>query len=89
MNTLAALSRARWKRAVILTIIMMVIYFGFILLVAFDKALLGRVIVPGLSVGILMGAGVIVSAWILIAIYSRWANEHYDPAVAALRGAAR
>ncbi|MFN2446542.1 MAG: DUF485 domain-containing protein [Vicinamibacterales bacterium] len=89
MKTLAGLSRARWKRAVVLTIVMMVIYFGFILLVAFDKPLLGRVLVPGLSLGILLGAAVIISAWILIAVYSRWANEHYDRAVAELRGDAR
>jgi uncharacterized membrane protein (DUF485 family) len=28
---------------------------------------------------------VIVSTWLLIAIYVRWANRHYDPALAALR----
>jgi uncharacterized membrane protein (DUF485 family) len=41
--------------------------------------------VPGLSVGILLGALVIVAAWVLIGIYVRWANRHYDTAVDALR----
>ncbi len=54
---------------------MMVAYFGFILLVAFDKPLLGRLVVPGLSLGILLGALVIVVAWVLIWIYVRWANR--------------
>ena len=53
----------------VLSVIMIVIYFGFILLVAYDKPLLGTQIVPGLSWGILLGALVIVSAWVLTAIY--------------------
>ena len=79
------LAAARWRMALILTCAMMAVYFGFILLVAFDKALLARTIVPGLSLGILLGATVIATAWILIAIYVRWANRHYDEAIAALR----
>ena len=61
-------------------------YFGFILLVAYNKPLLGRIVVPGLSLGILLGALVIVAAWVLIWIYVRWANTHYDAAIDALRG---
>jgi uncharacterized membrane protein (DUF485 family) len=41
--------------------------------------------VPGLSLGILLGALVIVAAWVLIWIYVRWANRHYDIAVDAIR----
>ena len=67
---------------------MMALYFGFILLVAYAKPLLGRVVVPGLSLGILLGALVIVAAWVLIWIYVRWANRHYDAAIAAYRGRA-
>ena len=48
---------------------MLVIYLGFIRLVAYDKPLLGQEIVPGLSWGILLGALVIVSAWVLTFIY--------------------
>lgn len=83
---LKALDSARWRVAVRLTVAMMVVYFGFILLVAYNAPLLSRLIVPGLSVGILLGALVIVSAWVLIWIYVRWANEHYDAAIDALRG---
>jgi len=64
---------------------MMAVYFGFILLVAFDKPLLGRLLRPGLSLGTLLGVLVIVAAWVLIWVYVRWANRHYDPAVRALR----
>jgi len=61
---------------------MLVFYFGFILLVAFDKPLLGTLLMPGLSLGILLGALVIVSAWVLCLIYVQWANNHYDKVVA-------
>jgi uncharacterized membrane protein (DUF485 family) len=84
-DQLKALDSARWRIAVGLTVAMMVLYFGFILLVAYNKPLLGRLVVPGLSLGILLGALVIVAAWVLIWIYVRWANTHYDAGIAALR----
>jgi uncharacterized membrane protein (DUF485 family) len=84
-STLAAVSAARWRIAVTLTVAMMVAYFGFILLVAFNKPLLGTAIAPGLSLGILLGALVIVVAWVLTWIYIRWANTHYDSSVDGLR----
>jgi uncharacterized membrane protein (DUF485 family) len=68
-----------------LTIAMMVAYFGFILLVAFNKPLLGSIVVPGLSLGMLLGALVIVTAWVLTWIYVKWANTHYDASVDRLR----
>ena len=82
---LRALDSARWRIAIALTAAMMVLYFGFILLVAYNKPLLGQILVPGLSLGILLGALVIVAAWVLIWVYVRWANTHYDTAVDALR----
>jgi uncharacterized membrane protein (DUF485 family) len=85
LDDLRALDEARWRIAIALTAAMMALYFGFILLVAFAKPLLTTPIVPGLSVGILLGALVIVAAWVLIWIYVRWANRHYDIAVDAIR----
>ena len=84
-NDIAALSAARWRVAIGLTTAMMVIYFGFILLVAYNKPLLAKEVTPGLSLGILLGALVIVSAWLLIWVYIRWANTHYDARVLQLR----
>jgi uncharacterized membrane protein (DUF485 family) len=85
VDALEAVSAARWRVAVTLTVAMMAAYFGFVLLVAFDKPLLGRLLAPGLSLGMLLGAGVIVVAWLLTWIYVRWANRHYDAALAGLR----
>lgn len=82
-SKLQAIAGARFRLAIILTILMLVFYFGFIMLVAFDKPLLGTLLTPGLSLGILLGALVIVSAWVLCLIYVQWANNHYDKVVAA------
>jgi uncharacterized membrane protein (DUF485 family) len=84
-HAVASLTAARWRVAILLTITMMVLYFGFILLVAFNKPLLGREITSGLSLGILLGALVIVASWLLIWVYTRWANTHYDAGVARLK----
>ena len=84
-TTLEAVSAARWRIAVSLTVAMMVAYFGFILLVAFNKPLLGTTVIPGLSLGMLLGALVIVVAWVLTWIYISWANAHYDASVDGLR----
>ena len=86
LEQLKALDTARWRIAIALTAAMMVFYFGFILLVAYAKPVLGILVVPGLSVGIFLGAVVIVAAWVLIWIYVRWANTHYDSAIDAMRG---
>jgi uncharacterized membrane protein (DUF485 family) len=83
--SLEALAAARWRVALALTIAMMVVYFGFILLIAFDKPLLGTQVADGLSLGMLLGALVILSAWVLMWIYVRWANTHYDAAIREMR----
>lgn len=88
-SQLVTLSAARWRLSIILTAAMTLIYVAFILLIAFDKPLLGTVLVPGLSVGILLGVLVIVSAWALIMVYVRWTNANYDVAVAEIRRAHR
>ena len=79
------LARARWKIAIILTGIMIAMYFGFIALIAFNKPLLATRITPGLSLGIVLGVCVIVVSWLLSWVYERWANAHYDTRLEELR----
>ena len=64
-EALRALARKRWRVALGLTALMVLVYFGFVLLVAWDKPFMGRLLGPGLSIGIVLGALVIVAAWIL------------------------
>ncbi|MEG8039138.1 DUF485 domain-containing protein [Sphingomonas sp. LR60] len=69
-----------------LTAVMLVAYLSFILLIAFDKALLARPIGAGVtSIGIVAGFAVIVLAIVLTGLYVRRAARDFDPLVDALR----
>ena len=76
-----ALSRRRWRMALELTSVMLVVYFSFVLGIAFNKPALGRQVTEGLSLGMVLGVLVIVVAFALTALYALWANRSYDPAL--------
>jgi uncharacterized membrane protein (DUF485 family) len=58
---------------------MMVVYYGYIALIAFDKEFLARPIGSGVTtIGIPMGIGVIVFTIIITGIYVRRANSEFD-----------
>jgi uncharacterized membrane protein (DUF485 family) len=62
-----------------LTVAILVVYYGFILLVAFDKPLLSTRIGEGVTtIGMPLGLGVIVFTIVITAIYVRRANGEYD-----------
>jgi uncharacterized membrane protein (DUF485 family) len=63
-----------------LAIAMLVIYYAFILLIAFDKKLLGTPVAEGMvmTIGIPMGIGIIVAAFVLTGIYTKRANGEFD-----------
>jgi uncharacterized membrane protein (DUF485 family) len=82
---LDALAASRFRVALMLTGAMLVVYFTFILLIAFDKALLGRLLADGLSLGILLGVLVIIATWVITWIYVGWANRRYEPALRRFR----
>lgn len=74
-----ALVSKRNTYAYIMTFIVMVAYYGFILLVAFDKELLAKKLGEGVTtLGIPLGVGVIVFTIIITAIYVRRANSEFD-----------
>ena len=81
---LQTLARRRWRMAIGLSVLMVVIYFGFILLIAFNKPAMGTLLAPGLSVGIVLGALVILLTWATTLFYVRWANRHVDGEIARL-----
>jgi uncharacterized membrane protein (DUF485 family) len=83
---LQGIARQRWRVAIALSAIMVLVYFGFILLIAFNKPAMGALLGPGLSVGILLGALVILLTWAVTWCYVYWANRHLDNAVQRLRG---
>jgi uncharacterized membrane protein (DUF485 family) len=79
------LVRRRWLVSLVLTAGMFLAYFGFILVLAFHKESLATRIGEHLTVGIPVGLGVILFAWVLTGLYVWWANSRYDAAVSALK----
>ena len=68
-----------------LTLSMMVVYYGFILLVAFNKEFLSQRIGSGvMTIGIPIGFGVILFTIVITAIYVLRANKTFDDLTAAI-----
>jgi uncharacterized membrane protein (DUF485 family) len=62
-----------------LTLAMMIAYYGFILLVAFNKSFLSQKLGAGvMTMGIPLGFGVIVFTIVLTAYYVNRANREFD-----------
>ncbi|MDE2417920.1 MAG: DUF485 domain-containing protein [Burkholderiales bacterium] len=69
----------------LLTILMMVVYYGYIALIAFDKQFLAQRIGAGVtSFGVPIGLGVILFTILITAIYVRRANSEFDNLTAAI-----
>jgi uncharacterized membrane protein (DUF485 family) len=75
----------RWLYSLILTITILSVYFGFILIIAFNKELLALKIGKHLTLGIPVGLGIIIFAWALTGIYVFWANRYYDKSVSEIK----
>ena len=78
--------RKRNSYSILMSVLGAVAYYGFILLVAFDKEFLATKVSPGsvMSVGIPIGVGVIVFTIILTWVYVRRANSEFDETNAAI-----
>ena len=74
-----------------LTALMVVVYYGYIALIAFNKPFLAQPIGAGvISLGIPIGLGVIIFTVVITGIYVRRANGEYDRLTAEiLKEAAR
>ncbi len=79
------LVKKRWSVSLVLTVTILVIYIGFLLVVAFDKKLLAAKLDNYLPWALPIGFAIIIAAWLLTGIYVYWANNHYDPEVQALK----
>jgi uncharacterized membrane protein (DUF485 family) len=68
-----------------LTLLMMVVYYGYIALIAFNKPFLAQPIGAGVTtLGIPIGMGVIVFTVVITAIYVRRANSEFDALTAEI-----
>ena len=73
------LKRKRSSFGWILTALMMVVYYGYIALIAFDKPFLAQPIGAGVTtLGIPIGMGVILFTIVITAIYVKRANSEFD-----------
>ena len=70
----------RNRYSIIMTIISAAAYYGFILLVAYNREFLATKLGPGMttSIGVPLGVGVIVFTILLTWIYVRRANGEFD-----------
>ena len=70
----------RSRYSIIMAIVSAAAYYGFILLVAYNKEFLAQKIGPGMttSIGVPIGVGVIVFTIVLTWIYVRRANTEFD-----------
>lgn len=67
----------------VLTILELVLYFGFIALIAYNKPFLAKKMSAdgAATVGIPIAIGTIILSWIFTGIYIWWANQKYDQMV--------
>ena len=73
------LKRKRSSFGWLLTVLMLLVYYGYIGLIAFDKELLARPLGAGVTtLGIPIGLGVIVFTVVITGLYVRRANDEYD-----------
>jgi uncharacterized membrane protein (DUF485 family) len=80
------LVRTRSRYGWTLTWLMMVVYYGFILLVAFNKELMGTRLGEGVMTwGMPIGLAVILFTVVITGIYVRRANGEFDALTAAIR----
>ena len=75
----------RWRVSLVLTALLFVLYYGYIILIAVDRPFVSRRIGETTTLGIPLGVAVIVGAWVLTALYVLWANRYYDSEAARLR----
>jgi uncharacterized membrane protein (DUF485 family) len=78
-----SLSSGKNTISIILTILELVLYFGFIGLIAFNKPFLAQKLSEGgaTTIGIPIAVGTILGSWVLTGIYIFWANSKYDSEV--------
>jgi len=69
--------------SLILTLMELTLYFGFIALIAFNKPFLATKLSPGsaTTIGIPIAVCTILFSWVFTGIYIYWANNKYDTLV--------
>ena len=74
----------RWTIAIILTALVFITYYGFILVVGISKATMAQKIGVVTTLGIPVAIAVIIISFFLTAFYVIWANSIYDSLAASI-----
>ena len=72
------LERTRGRLGWTLTALILIVYFGFVLLVAFAPALMGKPVFGTMTLGFPLGLGVILCAVLFTGVYVLRANSRFD-----------
>ena len=67
-----------------LAILMLILYYGYIAIVAFDPALIGQKVSGPITIGLILGVSLIVLSIVLTGIYVMRANSRYDTLTRAI-----
>ena len=85
------LVRRRSRFAWFMSVLVLVVYYGYILVIAFKPEVFATPISSGsiISIGIPIGAGIILMAWIMTGIYTYRANKEFDGITEQIRRGAK
>lgn len=79
------LSSARFRVSAVLSILMFAVYYGFILMLAFNKDFFAQPYGENLTIALPIGLGIIFCAWILTGVYTLIANTYFDNLVTDIK----
>ena len=79
------LVKNRWNISLTFTFLMLLVYIGFLLVVAYQKDTLKMPVGDSLNLAIIVGIGIIIFSWLITGVYVYWANNYYDAAVKEIK----
>ncbi len=79
------LKKEKWIISVVLGFLVMLLYYGFILMMAYNKPFFANKVTENITIGIPLGVFVLASTIGITAIYVIWANTSYDRLVNKVR----
>ena len=79
------LIKKRWTFSLSMSLLMLLVYFSFLITIAFNKQIFAEKMGGRLTLGIVWGLGIIFFAWFMTGVYVRWANSSYDKTVEELK----
>ena len=79
------LVKNRWNISLSFTFIMLFVYIGFLMVVAYHKETLKMPLGDSLNLAIVVGLGIIIFSWLITGVYVYWANNYYDASVKEIK----